>query len=547
MDANPFLGVFLHAVGGLAAASFYLPYKGVRAWSWESYWLVGGFFSWIIAPWAVALLTAPAVLSILAEAPPGSLLWSYLFGLLWGVGGLTFGLSVRYLGMSLGYALALGFCAAFGTLIPPIFQGNLGELIGTPSGVTTLAGVAVCLAGIAVCGRAGVAKERELSDEQKRKTIGEFSFVKGALVATFAGVMSACMAFAIAAGKPIAALAVAHGTPDLWKNTPVFVVILAGGFTTNFLWCVLLNVRNRSGGDYLSLRTPLVLNYVLSAAAGTTWYLQFMFYGMGTTKMGKYDFSSWTIHMAFIIVFSNLWGLVLMEWRGSGARTLRLIAAGIAVLVASTVVVGYGNYLVPPAPADLAADWLPDPSEDGSLQPRFRWTFTPARRLGPEVSCQVLVASEPDLLEPDTADLWDSGRVDLGRGEGIRYEGAPLAPGTTCWWKVRVWDAQGDRSGWSDPAEATMPTENGPAEVGQAYTPAWAPAIVAMEKSRKPNRSALVSLPEQTARTSRKIASPTSSTVWRPSMIVPACTSMISPSRALVPGLPVILTTGATG
>jgi L-rhamnose-H+ transport protein len=248
--------------------------------------------------------------------------------------------------MSLGYALALGFCAAFGTIIPPAFNGQIPGMVASPSGLITLVGVMVCLAGIAVCGQAGIHKERELSTEQKRAAISEFNFAKGVWVAVFAGVMSACMAFAIAAGKPIAELAVNRGTPDLWKNTPVFVVILAGGFTTNFLWCVALNFRNRTGGDYRNVDgVSLAANYLFSALAGVTWYLQFMFYGMGTTKMGQYDFSSWTIHMAFIIVFSNLWGLYFHEWRGVRPRTHRLIRAGIVVLTASTIVVGLGNYI----------------------------------------------------------------------------------------------------------------------------------------------------------------------------------------------------------
>lgn len=346
MEPNPFLGVVLHAIGGLAAGSFYIPFKRVRNWSWESYWLVGGVFSWIVAPWVVASLRVPKLAAILAEAPAGSLFWSYLFGVLWGLGGLTFGLSMRYLGMSLGYAIALGFCAAFGTIIPPVFTGKIAAVLGSLSGWVTLGGVAVCLAGIAVCGLAGVSKERELPPEAKTSTIREFNFIKGLWVATFAGVMSACMAFAIAAGGPIADLAVAHGTADLWKNTPVFVVIFAGGFTTNCLWCLYLNFTNRSAGDYVNVDgSPMLLNYFLSALAGTIWYCQFMFYGMGTTKMGRYDFSSWTIHMAFIIVFSNVWGLLFREWKGSSLRTHHLILSGILVLILSTVVVGFGNYL----------------------------------------------------------------------------------------------------------------------------------------------------------------------------------------------------------
>ena len=345
MNANPFLGVFLHCLGGFAAGSFYIPFKKVRKWAWESYWLVGGFFSWVIAPRVVAFIVCPDPLAILRSAPASSLFWAYAFGVLWGIGGLTFGLSMRYLGMSLGYALALGFCAAFGTIIPPMFQGKFPDLVATPSGLITLGGVLVCLGGIAVCGKAGVAKERELSADQKKAAISEFNFGKGVWVAVFAGIMSACMAFAIAAGKPISLLAAKQGTPEIWRNSIVFTVIFAGGFTTNLIWCVFLNVRNRSGGDYVSGRgASILVNYIFSALAGITWYCQFMFYGMGTTQMGRYDFSSWTIHMAFIIVFSNIWGLAFHEWRGTSRRAHNLVFAGIVTLVASTLVVGLGNY-----------------------------------------------------------------------------------------------------------------------------------------------------------------------------------------------------------
>jgi L-rhamnose-H+ transport protein len=340
------LGVLLHAVGGFAAGSFYIPFKKVRNWAWESYWLVGGVFSWIIMPWLIAALTVPQLSSLLGRVPVRSIIWSYVFGVLWGIGGLTFGLSMRYLGMSLGYAIALGFCAAFGTIIPPIFSGEFAELVTNASGLVILGGVLVCLAGIAVCGWAGISKERELSTEQKRASIKEFDFLRGLFVAIFAGVMSSCMAFAIAAGQPIADLAVKNGVRPLWQNSPVFILIFAGGFTTNFLWCLILNIKNRSAKDYLnSSKAPLASNYFFSAMAGITWYLQFMFYGMGTTKMGKYNFSSWTLHMAFIIVFSNVWALLLREWKGASRRTLTIVICGILVVVLSTVLIGAGNYM----------------------------------------------------------------------------------------------------------------------------------------------------------------------------------------------------------
>ena len=354
---GPLLGVFYHWLGGLASASFYIPYRGVKKWSWETYWLVGGFFSWIIAPLALAALLVPGWWAVLGAAPGRTLFWAYFFGVIWGVGGLTFGLTMRYLGIALGMAVALGFCAAFGTLVPPIFAGEIGRIAGTGSGRIILLGVAACVAGIGVSGLAGMSKERELSPAQKAATVKDFNFGKGMLMAIFSGVMSSCFAYGLAAGKPIAESAKAslhaHGGSDLWQNLPVLVVVLWGGFTTNFVWCVLLNLKNRSGHEYLNLRrhtleeisAPLLGNYFFSALAGVTWYLQFFFYSMGQTKMGRYDFSSWTLHMASIIIFGTLWGIVLHEWRGTSKRTHVLIGLGLAVLIGSTVIVGYGNYL----------------------------------------------------------------------------------------------------------------------------------------------------------------------------------------------------------
>jgi L-rhamnose-H+ transport protein len=384
MNPSPAIGVLYHWLGGLASGSFYVPYRGVRLWAWETYWLVGGVFSWILAPWLLALVMTRDLIGVLHEAPASSLLWTYIFGLLWGLGGLTFGLTMRYLGMSLGMAIALGYTAAFGTLVPPIFRGEfVQQVLATHSGQVILAGIAVCLIGIAFAGAAGVSKEREMSEERKRETIKEFNLKTGLLVGTFSGVMSACFAYGLAAGDPIKELTMRHGTPALWQGLPVLVVVLAGGFTTNFIWCLMLNVRNRTGYQYFSsairtpgpdrnqefilenvidapgeemaaelrldrgqaIRVPMLSNYLFSALAGVTWYFQFFFYTMGETQMGKYKFSSWTLHMASIIIFSSLWGIGLKEWKGAGVRAGRRLAVALLLLVGSTVIIGYGNYL----------------------------------------------------------------------------------------------------------------------------------------------------------------------------------------------------------
>ncbi len=356
MPNNPFLGVFYHWLGGLAAASFYIPYRRVKRWAWETYWLAGGVFSWVVAPWVMAWLLVPDVPGAIRATPRHALVWAFVFGTLWGLGGLTFGLTVRYLGIALGVAVALGLCNAFGTLVPPIVGGDFAAIAGSRSGRVILAGVLVSLVGIAVSGLAGVSKERELSAEEKQAAVPEFNFAKGMLVATFCGIMSACFAYGLAAGAPLAEATrvqlLASGRSDLWQNLPVLIVVLAGGFITNFVWCVILNVRNRTSHQYFNLRTstaheraPLLNNYAFSALAGVVWYLQFFFYGMGATQMGRYGFSSWTLHMASIIIFSTLWGIALKEWKGTRPRTHALIAAGLTLLIASTLIVGYGNYI----------------------------------------------------------------------------------------------------------------------------------------------------------------------------------------------------------
>ncbi len=398
MMANPFLGVVFHWLGGLASGSFYVPYRGVKKWSWEVYWLVGGFFSWIIAPWVLASIMTCDLLNVLGQQSIKTLWWTYFFGAMWGMGGLTFGLTMRYLGMSLGMGVALGYCAAFGTLVPPIAKSflpnipiaaSLGDIAQTTPGQITLGGVAVCMIGILVASMAGLNKEREMPEAEKKKAIQEFNFSKGILVATFSGVMSACFAFALTAGNQIAEASRLAGTSPIWTGLPKLCVVLLGGFTTNFIWCILLNIKNRTGYQYFSStlrhkspqrdretiietaidapseevvehaprkssaadsRVPMLNNYFFSALAGVTWYMQFFFYTMGETQMGDYQFSSWTLHMASIIIFSSLWGIALHEWRGSSSRTRILLTIGLLLLIVSTVIVGYGNYLaVPPA------------------------------------------------------------------------------------------------------------------------------------------------------------------------------------------------------
>jgi L-rhamnose-H+ transport protein len=345
------LGVFYHFVGGFASGSFYLPFKKVRDWSWESYWIVGGLFSWLIIPWTAATLTVPGYRRIIADTSFSTLFWTYIMGLLWGIGGLTFGLSMRYLGLSLGMSVALGFCSAFGALIPPLYRDlihtegeTLSRMLHTSGGQLVLVGVLVCLAGIAICGGAGVLKEQELSPEKQRVAVREFNLPLGLTVATIAGILSACFNFGIEAGRPMAQLAVERGLNTLFQNNVTFVVLLWGGLTTNLIWCLALNWRNKSFGNYTDRTVALAKNYLFSALAGTIWFLQFFFYGMGASKLSN-GASSWILHMAFIIIVANFWGITLKEWRGVTRRTFVIVIAGIGTILLSVCLVGYGNSL----------------------------------------------------------------------------------------------------------------------------------------------------------------------------------------------------------
>jgi len=384
LGPNPFLGVIFHWIGGFCSATNFIPFRGIKRWSWEVYWIIQGFAAWIVAPLVLANIFVPQLSSVMHEAyaaHPTDLRYALLFGILWGVGGITFGLAIRYFGIALGYAIALGLCAFFGTLVPPVYNGQIGSLIHQTSGKIILLGVFVCLIGVAVNGAAGYSKEHEITPEEKAEA-GErdFSFGKGVAIAVLAGFMSSFFAFGLAAGKPLGDLAkvqlIASGRSDLWQNLPVLIVVLWGGFITNFIWSAILIIQNGSikqfagepglnpmratatAGDTLVDFDPLdpstydriapktlVANYLFAAMAGVIWYFQFFFYSMGQTKMGKYDFSSWTLHMASIIIFATLWGLVLREWRGTSMRTKLLVSLGLFLLVSSTVIVGYGNYV----------------------------------------------------------------------------------------------------------------------------------------------------------------------------------------------------------
>jgi len=340
--------LILMAIGSACAASFYVPIKKVKNWSWESYWIVQGIFSWIVAPWVFAYFTVPNLLNILSNSPTTAILNAIFFGALWGVGGLTFGLSMRFLGVAMGQSIALGFCAAFGTLAAPIIEG--GNIFNTREGIMILIGVSVCIVGISIVGYAGALRSQNMSVEDRKNAIKEFALKKGLLIAVLAGVMSACfnlgltgISGVIDAGNKVKEIGEGYGTDPLFVSNPVYIIVMFGGFLTNFIYCVYLNIKNKTFKDYTSIQPSFLFNNILFCIiGGTLWYLQFFFFGMGQSKLpiGMIAFG-WSILMAMNIIFSNVWGIILKEWKGADKKTISVLVLGLVVLVLSTFVIKF--------------------------------------------------------------------------------------------------------------------------------------------------------------------------------------------------------------
>jgi L-rhamnose-H+ transport protein len=368
---NVILGILFHSLGGGASGSWYMPYNWVKKWRWEIYWITGGIFSWLIMPFLAVILTIPDWQGII-QASGGSVIRNtYIMGLLWGIGGLTYGLAIRYLGMSLGNSVLLGITSVVGSLGLPVLRDIPGvaeiipsglaftDLFGSTGGRIVLLGIAILLAGIILSGRAGIRKDKDLG-QVKEGVNSEFSLSKGLTIAIISGVLSAFFSFGIDAGKEMAAtartLAVEQNysfiTQDggnfkyLFENNIIFFVILWGGLTTNVIWTTALILKNKTGGDFTDKKAPLLSNYLFCALAGTTWFLQFFFYGMGETKIGN-GASSWTLHMATIILTANLWGFYRKEWKGVSKKTYNMILMGIGAILLSVIVIGVAKWLYP--------------------------------------------------------------------------------------------------------------------------------------------------------------------------------------------------------
>ena len=326
------IGLLIIAIGAFCQSSSYVPINKIKSWSWESYWLVQGVFAWLVFPILGASLAVPegaSLVELYLSHPKESLLTA-LFGVLWGVGGLTFGLSMRYLGVALGQSLALGTCAGLGTILTPLFLGRPGDLTAS-----VISGVIVTLLGIAIIGVAGHMKSQSLSDEEKRAAVKDFNFTKGIAVALLAGFMSACFNIGLGFGE---VLNFGDATADIYKTLPATFMVTLGGFITNALYCLYQNLHNKTFSDYAK-GDIWVNNILFCALAGVLWYSQFFGLSLGKgflTDSPSLMTFSWCILMALNVVFSNVWGIILKEWKGCSRKTIAVLLTGIAILIISS-------------------------------------------------------------------------------------------------------------------------------------------------------------------------------------------------------------------
>ena len=343
------IGMLIFSAGGLAGATFLLPSRWVKGWSYETWWFVYSIVGLVVCPPLICYFTVPDFWNVTMSAPSSTLLRCAGFGAMWGVGSLAWGLMVRYLGIGLGLAIGCGLCAATGTLIPPVVQGHAADLVKDAGALTVLGGVVGSLVGIVFVGLAGKTKESELPEEEKKKAVAEFDFKKGIVTAAIAGVFSGGMNFGLQSGSVIeeaaknaavAAGVVAENDLFPWQGMPVIMVVLWGGFIVEVLWCLQQHFKNRTFGDYAR---PSLRNVLCCAAIGVMWVMQFVCTKAGEPMMGDLKYISFAVMMASTIFFSTIVGVVTGEWKGTSARTRGFLILGTLILVASFAAISIGS------------------------------------------------------------------------------------------------------------------------------------------------------------------------------------------------------------
>lgn len=336
-------GVLYHTVGATGAALCYTPQKKVTGWAWQTYWLAQAFICWLVLPVVVAFLTIPQLSQVLAQAPVSAMQKSFFLGMAYGIGGTAFGIAIRYVGFSLTYAIAVGISCVLGTLLPPLVNGTLGDVLKSNGAGYLFGGIFLGAVGIALCGIAGRNKEKDLENTQNGKS--EFSLTKGLPLCFLAGVLSALYGFSIDQGQPIADIAAQYGAGNFQGNV-VYIFSNSGAFISTLVYCLYLHNKEKTFKQYASGESrSLGINYLMALLTGFLWYGQFFFYGLGHVRMGNYKFSSWAIHMILLVLLSSLTGLIMKEWKNCSGKTQRLLASALIVLVIAVLMLTYGNYL----------------------------------------------------------------------------------------------------------------------------------------------------------------------------------------------------------
>jgi L-rhamnose-H+ transport protein len=346
IPANPILGTGLHAVGGISAATCYLPNTQTRKWSWGTFWLVQALFAWIIMPVIIGLLTIPGFFSILHEAPSKPFWMAFFLGAAYGFGGMSFGKAINHIGYSLTYTLAIGISAVLGTIFPMLVLGEIGTYFSKPGGGIVLTGMIISVVGVILCGWSGFKKEKDLNSMTGQKT--GFNMSTGLFLTIIAGVLSGVFNLSLEYGQPIADMAAQRGAVNFQGNAKM-IISTSGCFVVNLIWFIIAGIRNGTLKEFLPHKDltgrEIMRNWIWSSLAGTFWCLQFFFYGLGHVKMGHFQFASWVLHMSMLIFFSYIVGMIMKEWKAVKPKTYYLLIVGLLTLIISFCITSYGSYI----------------------------------------------------------------------------------------------------------------------------------------------------------------------------------------------------------
>ena len=341
---NPIIGIALHAIGAIAASSCYLPNTRTKKWSWGTFWLVQGMFAWILMPVIIGLLTVPAFFSILRDAPPYAFWMAFMLGAVYGFGSMSFGISIRYIGYSLTYTLAIGISAIVGTVMPLMIFGGLIEYFTNPGGGYVLLGMIVSIVGVSGCGWAGFKRERESKLSAIHLTRSNM-FI-GLILTIIAGILSGVFNISLEYGQPIADMAAARGAGNFEGNAKL-IVSTAGCWLVNMVWFTVMGIRKNTLKEFIVKgdinKSTLAKNIFWSALAGTLWFAQFFFYGLGHVKMGNFQYTSWVLHMSMLIFFSFIIGVIMKEWKEVSKKTYVMLIIALSILILSFIIISFGS------------------------------------------------------------------------------------------------------------------------------------------------------------------------------------------------------------